>query len=572
MNNINEGQTQVYLNGQIDPQYGIDTNAPYLNNVPQQLLDLVATLYNSGGKTTTVGGKIVNVGGKNDSQVLSILVGMGTPQQLAVSAINKYKSLVSNSMTYENKQKNNNKMNFTFENLYEAIKATLEDLNRANSDNSRISYSIKDSIKILELSKKELDSIIYENHIKSLKNVEQKNESNSTINPLIKYRVAKNLHNSLSVHSWIDPVKNLVSYIGELFTSEKYKFKISEAVQRISTQNDPLSEKLKKELTDVLNESNDILVKTFENISNKNPWSKDCKTILNEMKIDESKLIDSKQIKIVKTFSPIFENANGIHFHLHGKDYVLSKNTLTETFVHEPRFRHILETIKLFKQTGSIFTLFGNNEKILEFDGSTGKIMLGDTDMTNESITELKNALMVTKFFNFRDHWKVDAVCKLVESLDMFCEMDNFTSLQSQEYAALYLTLINIQESLYINKVNGSMKLNEMIKVNNATEAVKITKDFINYDVTPILSEKLIKENNEAAIKEKNISGLNNTISFLESKRKDIENAIVAYGSTPQLMGALQIIDSEIQKKEIRLAKYYTSKSINEKDKKKQMI
>ena len=43
------------------------------------------------------------------------------------------------------------------------------------------------------------------------------------------------------------------------------------------------------------------------------------------------------------------------------------------------------------------------------------------------------------------------------------------------------------------------MHINEMVFVPSATEAVKLVKEFINYDATPILSERLIAENDEAA-------------------------------------------------------------------------
>ena len=36
-NTVNEGQTQVYMDGGIDPQAGVNTDAPYLNNPPSQL-------------------------------------------------------------------------------------------------------------------------------------------------------------------------------------------------------------------------------------------------------------------------------------------------------------------------------------------------------------------------------------------------------------------------------------------------------------------------------------------------------------------------------------------------------
>ena len=39
-NIVNEGQTQVYADGAIDAQPGVNTSAPYLNNPKQQLLEL----------------------------------------------------------------------------------------------------------------------------------------------------------------------------------------------------------------------------------------------------------------------------------------------------------------------------------------------------------------------------------------------------------------------------------------------------------------------------------------------------------------------------------------------------
>ena len=90
---IKEGQTQVYMGGGIDRQYGVNTDAPYLNTPPQQLIDIVGVLFSQSGKTKLDGknGKVVEGGPMTDSQVLTILVGMGTPQQLAMSAINAFK-------------------------------------------------------------------------------------------------------------------------------------------------------------------------------------------------------------------------------------------------------------------------------------------------------------------------------------------------------------------------------------------------------------------------------------------------------------------------------------------------
>lgn len=560
-NPLNEGQTQVYMNSHVTPQVGVDTTAQYLNQVPSQLLDLVVTLFNSGGKTGVVNGKITSMGGKTDAQVLSILVGMGTPQQLALAAIHKYKQLTNPMMTSENtNQKNQDKMKFTLANLYEAINISLKELKQINSDNSRISFSTKDSIKILEAYLQHFP-IRFKND--SIQNISEDVEN--SVNPTLKFKIAKELHNGLSVHSWIDPVKNLRSYIQNVFESNKFLFKVSEAVERVSSQGGTLNEKLSKELSSILTESNGDIFGKFEAIAKRNPWSNDCKAIMNDLKIEESKLIDTKQGKITKIYSPVLETSNGMAFHLHGKDYILTEGEIKETVVSDSRYRNVLEGLKLFKQNEDTFVIFGNGEKVLEYNVTSGQLMLGNYDLTNVSEIELKEALMSTNFFGYRDQWKVDVVCRFFESVDMVCEMDNFTSIQSQEFLALFLTMISVEESIFINKINGSMKLNEMVKVNSATDAVKLVKEFINYDVTPILSERLVKENNQKAIRDRKIEELNSVISFLEEKKGEVSAAIKAIGESAELSEALNLIQSEINQKEKELANSY----IFEEEKKK---
>ena len=60
--------------------------------------------------------KIDHSGSMTDEQVLAILVGMGIPQQMAMSGISMYRKSnkdKSDIYTETNNQKNHNKMNFT---------------------------------------------------------------------------------------------------------------------------------------------------------------------------------------------------------------------------------------------------------------------------------------------------------------------------------------------------------------------------------------------------------------------------------------------------------------------------
>ena len=149
---IKEGQTQVYMGGGIDRQYGVNTDAPYLNTPPQQLIDIVGVLFSQSGKTKLDGknGKVVEGGPMTDSQVLTILVGMGTPQQLAMSAINAFKGNQIEITENNNKQKNHNEMKFTIAELHENVMKSIDALKEMNSDNSRVSYTAKNALDILE--------------------------------------------------------------------------------------------------------------------------------------------------------------------------------------------------------------------------------------------------------------------------------------------------------------------------------------------------------------------------------------------------------------------------------------
>jgi hypothetical protein len=211
----------------------------------------------------------------------------------------------------------------------------------------------------------------------------------------------------------------------------------------------------------------------------------------------------------------------------------------------------------MFKNMNGTLITFGERGKTLEYNLTEGSLKLGDVDLSNASIIELKEALMVNNFFGYRNQWKIDNVCKFFESVDLLAEMDNFTNITSTEFTNLFLTLIGVQEGIYVNKVNSAMHLNEMVLVPSATETVKLVKEFINYDASPILSERLIAENDEAAKIEKERSEISDKISFLEEKKAKVKEAIDKLGETEELTEAMNLLEDEISKFEKSLQETY---------------
>jgi hypothetical protein len=552
---IKEGQTQVYADGAIDRQFGVNTDAPYLNMPPQQLIDIVGVLFAQSGKTKLDGknGKVVESGPMSESQVLAILVGMGTPQQLAMSAINAFKGNQTEIKENNNKQKNHNEMKFTIAELHENVMKSIEALKVMNSDNSRVSYSAKNALDILEESLK-----VFPMRFKNEETEVISEEIENSVNPMLKFNIAKSLHSKLASSDWLNPIKELRSYITGAYEDTKWSFRVTEAITRTQTQKGRMYEGLVNDLEGLLNESSDSIKSKFSAIAAKNPWSMDCKAILNEMKAEDNKATANGGGTISTVLSPVLESENGLTFHLHGKNYNFDGKTITEAEVKDPRFFDILEGLGMFKNMNNTLVTFGEgNDRTLEYNLSEGTIKLGTNDLTNASIIELKESLMALNFFGYRNQWKIDKVCKFFESVDLLAEMDNFTNITSNEYKNLSLTMINVNEGVYVNKVNSAMHINEMVFVSSATETVKLIKEFINYDASPILSEKLISENNEVAKVEKTRSDISDKITFLEEKKAKVKEAINKLGETEELTEAMNLLEEEISKFEKSLQETY---------------
>jgi hypothetical protein len=648
---LSEGQTQVYIDGTINKLYGVDTHAPHLNNPPQQLIDIISQFYKSG---------------KSDAQLLAILVGMGINQQLAMSGINVFKSMVISQN--ENNQKNHNKMKFTLANLYENVMKSIDTLNLMKEDRSRISYSAATAINVLENSLRMFphskyadyiaksyanhsnisengltnyksdkyalvklgemsnshnsvpifigqstgvlvetgndETVLIEKSKQMLRELSVKEGSNSATsfkvieltpakieeissviekqkvsedtsidihslilkqtvnednnNPNLKYKIAKTLHRELTQYDWLLPVQELRNYISNMYNTSKWSFKISEAIERNSSGKGALIESLINDLTDTLKESADVKG-TFNKIAAKYPWSSDVKSILNEMSIEDKKAVSNNAATVNWVLSPVLENENGLNFVLHGKTYAMKDGEITESVVTDQRFFNVLEGLNLFKRKDNTLVIFGRDDKSLEYDLSEGKLTLGNTDLTELTPAKIKESLLSTNFFGYKLHTNADKVAKFFESIDLLHEMDNFTNLTSNEFLQLYLTVIAVEEGYWVNKVNNSMKLNEMKFIPSATETVKLVKEFINYDMSSLFVDELVSENDKDAQVYKKRIDIAEKINFLEEKKSKIGDAIKSIGETEELQEALNLLNSEISKFEKELQETYMS-------------
>jgi len=554
---MNEGQTQVYADGRVESQAGVNQDQEYLQNPPQQLMDIIHVLFSQSGRMSDIDNdfKIDHSGSISKEQVLTILVGMGIPQTMAQVGIAKYLENhkdKSDIYTENNNQKNHNKMNFTLTDLYENVMESINGLKAMDNDSSRVSYSVKESLTILE------EAInAFPMKLKNADLSQISEEIENATNPNLKFQIARNLYSKLGANTWLQPVSELREYIMESYNSAKWSYRISESIDRVSYQKGKLMESLTNDLTSLLNES-DVKSK-FAAVAAKNPWSMDCKAIVNEMNAEDTNVASTANGKVVSVLSPVLESENGLTFRLHGKNYNFNGADITEANVTDPRFFDVSEGIDMFSRNENILSLHGENGKSLEYNIAEGTLSMGKVDMTNYSIIELKEALLATNFSGYRNQWQNDKICKFFESVDLLAEMDNFTTIQSQAHKDVFVSVIALDEGIYVNTVNPGMGINEMKKYDTATETVDIVKEFVNFDLSSLLSERLIAEDNEKAIEENKRKDISDAISFLEEKKAEVKATINKIGETEELTEALNLLEEELKGKEKELADSYIS-------------
>ena len=552
MSKINEGQTQVYMNGGVTPQFGVNTSAPHLNNPPQQLIDIIRPLAASG---------------KSDAQLLAILVGMGIDQQLAISGINACRLT---SVVHENNkpQKNDKQMKFTLIDLYEKVNSAILALDEMASDGGRISYSAKmaknelnETLKSfpndLVLKLGEGSVVLSFNEGKEL--TEYKEQIEESINPSKKYNLMGDVYAVASKHSHISEMINLTSWIDQVYESNKWSFGVVYKLRAMSNKNDKLHEGLKNSLYSILGQPTEEIKESIKAIASKNPWSNEVSELVYAIKESDKEFNNQVGASPSRVITPFINEEDGTIVNINGENYKINENEVTKVTVSNQIYNNIIETLAMSSINGDKISFYGQRDKALVFDMNEGTLMLGGMNLSEKSVYEVRQALLTERFYHYAESNKVDKICMMLENIESITEMDNVLNLTSAEYAGLYLTMIAVKEGVYVNKINQGMNTNELVFYPSATEAITEAKSFIGYDASNYLSERLIAEGNERAIIEKKRSDINDRISFLQEKRNEVLEAIKSIGETEELTKAKELVEAEIKNSERELSETYSS-------------
>ena len=433
-------------------------------------------------------------------------------------------------------------MNFTTKSLYDNICECVETLKKLNEDNSKKSYSTIGAQTLLE------------NYTKTMAAEKE--------TPLMKYNVAAKVYEALAQYANLESVYKLRNYILESYKEYRTNFNVCNIINQTNQANGAIYEKFAKDLTEVID--SDSIASDIKGIAKANPWSNSLKSLVESIDFANKDAISTNNCTVSCVYSPVIEAADGMIFHLHGKDYISDGVSVKECAkVNDINYNNVLNGLAIAKVNGDEINFYGQS-KVLKFNVNEGTLKLGDLDLSEKNSYEIKDAILVNQLYNYRDLYKADVVAKFFESYDCLKKFNKVTDISSNNFANLFLTVIAVEEGYYVNKVNGGMSLNTLEKVDTASQLVECAKSFINYDLSNTVIDNLVEEGNKQAEINKKREEINAVIEHYEQQKEKVQAAINKFGKSEELTEALNILTDEIRKNEKELQKTYESKKEDE--------
>jgi hypothetical protein len=368
---------------------------------------------------------------------------------------------------------------------------------------------------------------------------------------------------SLKDFVWDANVKESLDSVRESYESEKEAVLVSKAIFEFrKAKGNFLFEKVCEMLEDHFENPTDAsrsavieALTPFSYNGTAKALAESLKKIQNSSKPGALNIIaENNNCEVSPVYSTIFVENGKEYFTIKG-DVFKKEGSLVEKVTPE-EFQSLSENVKrsysiltannFFVKEGKASFYIGRNKiEISEGENST-KVLFNGKPIAS---TEIAKSLVSTGMLRLEEAKIASDVQFVNDIFENFYEIDFAKTISSKIYEGSFVTLMKIDENIYVNKVNTSMKTNEFFSGLNATQARNLVLEFLGYDIKESMVEFLEKEETEIlAIKEeqanilKNVTILEGEITKLTNAKKD---AFIA--AQPQVVALEEMLSKELQ-------------------------
>jgi hypothetical protein len=183
-------------------------------------------------------------------------------------------------------------------------------------------------------------------------------------------------------------------------------------------------------------------------------------------------------------------------------------------------------------------------------EGENVSVYLGKSKLNFRSVGEFAKILGLesANHFGVNESQVVGDIINIYSNYKSIVELDFAKSITSNIYEGVSINLLKWNNNIYLQRINSAMRENSVYKV-NGSQAVKMVKDFLRYDISEGLTEfldgeqkiKSIMVNDKTKVLE-NISRVEGEINKLESLME--RNPI--YASSNAIKSAHYLLNNEL--------------------------
>jgi hypothetical protein len=527
-NTVNEDYG-VYVNGYFPPIGELADAKNNLKNITEQL-------YKSG---------------KSSNQVFFILVGMGVPKERASFATEAYKVPVEKHLLHTVKvvaEKNQNIMNTDIFEFRGNIQELMENVSIFQKE-SAFAYSSKIASDTLFSIKSKLD------------NLQHVTESNDAADDQKAFAYKKFIIESCieivsklsasNIESVNNYVKECSSYLKENVAAHNILAAMSSmSKKQMNNAYASVYESLQSFFC--MNESE--ILENFYSTFRAHSWIPEVSMVSQNIQKLNNKILETAEAVVEKSFSPVIVNEDESYsFYLAGHFYKMNESSLERDSNPSSLLYSIAKAMSTFKVNENSLITYNRNKEF-SIDLNESKCKLDGAEISFKNVQDLRNNLMSLAFVRVDEMHKLDDICVVLENLDKILELDFVTTLKSKFDSSL-VNVFNLKESIYVNRISNSV--NELVEAVSAINAQQLVNEFVNFDLSGILLEKLEGEKKEIALLNNSKNEISEAIEWLSSKKGEIQAVIATHGESEKLSEAISVLDEEISEKEKELQKIY---------------
>ncbi len=383
-------------------------------------------------------------------------------------------------------------------------------------------------------------------------------------NNLPEYLVAESFVAEFQNFTWDTKVKSLVESVANKMNSLKPEIEVSKALYSIekSAGSDfysPVTESLNKWLVSE-NKSVALLSKDLARWSF-NPTVKNLVNNLSLMESSETKLsipVNNGNSSVRRVFSPVHVAGGKTVFTIGGNIFEgnsegIKRISKTEFDNLPVEFKSLLESfyspmVKV-NENGLSYYVGEHSYKLVEENESVSiynkgnKMQFADLNQLAKQIS-----LEISGSFGVNEAKAVSDFINIYQNFDKIVELDFAKRLESNVYEGASVNLIKWNNTLFLNRINESMKENSLFKV-NGLQASGIVKEFLKYDISEGLTEFLEGETRIKSIMINDRKQILDNISVIEneiSKLSTIMSTNPLYENSKEMQRAKYMLEQEL--------------------------